>query len=131
RNIGIDPLVLLGGAEDPASGALALTSTKATVTKAGSHSELVTTEGSARQHGRGIAQAMLAAELAGAPSAPQVGGGDGASSATAPQQAGDRGGGNVRPDEQTAGDTGTSQGEHGAGAAGAAAAAGAHGGGHD
>ncbi|HEY0972373.1 MAG TPA: 4Fe-4S dicluster domain-containing protein [Gemmatimonadales bacterium] len=68
KDIGVNPLVLLGAVEDGASGALALSSTKASVTKAGDHSALVTTEGSARQHGRGIAQAITAAELAAPPS---------------------------------------------------------------
>ncbi len=45
------------------SGALAWTSTKCTVTKSGDFDQLVTTEGSARQHGRGIGQAMLVADL--------------------------------------------------------------------
>jgi molybdopterin-containing oxidoreductase family iron-sulfur binding subunit len=63
KGIGVNPLALLASVEDARSGALALASTKAQVTKAGEHSDLVTTEGSARQHGRGIAQAMLASEL--------------------------------------------------------------------
>ncbi len=44
------------------SGAIAYT-TKARVTRDGGHSRLVTTEGSARQHGRGIGQALMVAEL--------------------------------------------------------------------
>jgi len=41
--------------------------TKARVTKGADHSALVTTEGSARQHGRGIGQAIAASELGTAP----------------------------------------------------------------
>jgi molybdopterin-containing oxidoreductase family iron-sulfur binding subunit len=41
------------------------TSSKARVTRAGAKSALVTTEGSARQHGRGIARAVAVAELGG------------------------------------------------------------------
>ncbi len=46
-----------------ASGGLATVSTKVRVTKAGGYKQLVTTEGSARQHGRGIGQAIAASEL--------------------------------------------------------------------
>ncbi len=53
---------LLPIAED-ASGSLSFVSTKATVAKAGGHREIVTTEGSARQHGRNIARATTAAAL--------------------------------------------------------------------
>ena len=57
---------LVVGAEDSRSGALALSSAKATVTKASGNQRIVTIEGSGRQHGRGIAQAIaLPALLAG------------------------------------------------------------------
>jgi molybdopterin-containing oxidoreductase family iron-sulfur binding subunit len=46
------------------SGALALTQLKARLTKTGDHSQLVSTEGSARQHGRELAMAVTAADLA-------------------------------------------------------------------
>ncbi|HEX6052035.1 MAG TPA: molybdopterin-dependent oxidoreductase [Gemmatimonadaceae bacterium] len=62
QNIGVNALDALPVAHD-AGGSLALTSVKAQVTKAAEHSPLVTTEGSARQHGRGIGQAMLASEV--------------------------------------------------------------------
>jgi anaerobic selenocysteine-containing dehydrogenase/Fe-S-cluster-containing dehydrogenase component len=52
-------------AGENAAGGFAYITTKASVSKAGAHVGLVTTEGSARQHGRGIAQAVLASELAG------------------------------------------------------------------
>ena len=45
------------------SGAVMYASTKAKVTKDGAFSRLVTTEGSARQHGRGIGLAVAAADL--------------------------------------------------------------------
>ncbi len=50
------------------SGATSYGFAKATVTKDGGFSRLVTTEGSARQHGRGIGQAMTVADLAHPPS---------------------------------------------------------------
>lgn len=53
-----------------ASGALTYVATKARVTSIGGNKQLVTTEGSARQHGRGIGQAVLASELNN-PSAPK------------------------------------------------------------
>ncbi len=57
RNIGVRAHDLLGATSDNAGG-FALVSTKATLTKTGDHETLVSTEGSARQHGRGIAQAV-------------------------------------------------------------------------
>ena len=62
KGIGVNALDAIGGEEK--SGALALGGLKASVSKAGGHSDLVTTEGSARQHGRGIARAIPVAELA-------------------------------------------------------------------
>ena len=57
---------LLAGGEDARSGAAALSNTKATVAKANGNQRIVTIEGSGRQHGRGIAQAIaLPALLAG------------------------------------------------------------------
>jgi molybdopterin-containing oxidoreductase family iron-sulfur binding subunit len=70
RNVGVDAYTLLSGAED-AAGGLVLTAGTARVSKAGGHSDLVTTEGSARQHGRGIGDAVLVGELSGL-SAPQT-----------------------------------------------------------
>ena len=62
KDLGINALDALGGTFNGA-GALALTQAKAKVVKAGQRSDLVSTEGSARQHGRGIAQAMTVADL--------------------------------------------------------------------
>ena len=45
------------------SGALSLGGLRASVAKAAGHSDLVSTEGSARQHGRGIARAIPVGEL--------------------------------------------------------------------
>ena len=45
------------------SGAMSWTTTRAKVTKDGAFSRLVTTEGSARQHGRGIGQAIVVTDL--------------------------------------------------------------------
>ncbi|HEV7836494.1 MAG TPA: molybdopterin-dependent oxidoreductase, partial [Gemmatimonadaceae bacterium] len=59
---GVSPLDLLPAFEDRAGG-VAFVSTKAQVTKAGGHALIVTTEGSSRQHGRGIGQAIAIADL--------------------------------------------------------------------
>src|SRR6266478_4095180 len=59
---GLNPLELLPLGEDRAGGVV-FVSTKANVTKAGGHVLLVTTEGSARQQGRGIGQAIAIADL--------------------------------------------------------------------
>jgi Fe-S-cluster-containing dehydrogenase component len=65
RNVGVRAHDLLGSFSD-AAGGFAMVSTRATLTKTGDHETLVSTEGSARQHGRGIAQAIpLPALLAG------------------------------------------------------------------
>jgi len=60
---GVNPMSLLPVAEDGKSGATLLAGTKAGVTKATGASRLVTTEGSGRQHGRGIARALTVADL--------------------------------------------------------------------
>jgi molybdopterin-containing oxidoreductase family iron-sulfur binding subunit len=70
KGIGVNAFALLPSAED-AAGGLVLTAGNGRVTREGGHSDLVSTEGSARQHGRGIGQAVLVGELAGL-SAPQV-----------------------------------------------------------
>jgi len=59
---GLNPLEILPAGEDRAGG-IAFVSTKANVTKAGGYAHIVTTEGSARQHGRGIGQAIAIADL--------------------------------------------------------------------
>jgi Fe-S-cluster-containing dehydrogenase component len=59
---GVNPLEILPAQEDRAGG-VAFVSTKANVSKAGGYAHLVTTEGSARQHGRGIGQAIAIADL--------------------------------------------------------------------
>jgi molybdopterin-containing oxidoreductase family iron-sulfur binding subunit len=64
QNIGVNPFDALPVAHD-ASGGLVLTSVKARVAKTGDQSPIVSTEGSARQHGRGIGQAVTVAELNG------------------------------------------------------------------
>lgn len=63
QDIGVNALDVLGATVDGA-GRLAWTQTKASVARAEGNSPLVTTEGSARQHGRGIAQALTVAQLA-------------------------------------------------------------------
>jgi anaerobic selenocysteine-containing dehydrogenase/Fe-S-cluster-containing dehydrogenase component len=70
KDVGLDPLGLLASVEDRAGG-FVLTSTKARVTRTGDYAPLITTEGSARQHGRGIAQAVSAEELA-HPAPPEI-----------------------------------------------------------
>ncbi len=76
---GLNALDLLPATAADASGGIAYVSTKARISKAGGHHELVTTEGSARQHGRGIARAVAAASLgqAHAPAAAQAHGAEG------------------------------------------------------
>ncbi|MEO8561911.1 MAG: 4Fe-4S dicluster domain-containing protein [bacterium] len=64
RGIGIRAHDLLEARTDLAGG-FAFVSTKATLAKTGDHETLVSTEGSARQHGRGIAQALTITQLAG------------------------------------------------------------------
>jgi Fe-S-cluster-containing dehydrogenase component/formylmethanofuran dehydrogenase subunit B len=59
---GLSPLEILPLAEDRAGG-IAFVSTRANVSKAGGHAQIVSTEGSARQHGRGIGQAIAIADL--------------------------------------------------------------------
>jgi anaerobic selenocysteine-containing dehydrogenase/Fe-S-cluster-containing dehydrogenase component len=62
RNLGINAFDLLPVGTHAAGGFI-WTATKATVTKTGDHETLPSTEGSARQHGRGIAQAINGADL--------------------------------------------------------------------
>lgn len=64
QNVGINAYDLLASSWD-AAGALTLSGTKGKVTVSAETSQLVTTEGSARQHGRGIGQAMTLAALLG------------------------------------------------------------------
>src|SRR5256714_3729636 len=59
---GQNPLDVLPLAEDRAGG-LAFVATKANVSKSGGFAHIVTTEGSARQHGRGVGQAIAIADL--------------------------------------------------------------------
>ena len=59
---GFNPLEILPLGEDRAGG-IAFVSTKANVSKAAGYTHIVTTEGSARQHGRGIGQAIAIADL--------------------------------------------------------------------
>jgi Fe-S-cluster-containing dehydrogenase component/formylmethanofuran dehydrogenase subunit B len=59
---GLNPLEILPAGEDRAGG-IAFVSTKANVSKAAGSAHIVTTEGSARQHGRGIGQAIAIADL--------------------------------------------------------------------
>jgi molybdopterin-containing oxidoreductase family iron-sulfur binding subunit len=96
---------LLTYGEDRAGGII-LTSTRARVTKEGAFSRLVTTEGSARQHGRGIAQAVVVSDL-GTGAAHQASGAEHAGEA-APQ-------GSVSPEQQSRAEGNkAAAGEHGA-----------------
>ena len=61
KDRGVNPLDLLGADATDASGALAFCSTRVTLTKTGRTVQLATTEGSARQLGRGIARAVSVA----------------------------------------------------------------------
>jgi molybdopterin-containing oxidoreductase family iron-sulfur binding subunit len=62
RGIGVNPLDLVPAGSN-AGGGLVLTATKATISKTGDHVVLPSTEGSARQHGREIAQAVTGEEM--------------------------------------------------------------------
>jgi molybdopterin-containing oxidoreductase family iron-sulfur binding subunit len=61
KDRGVNPLDLLGADALDASGALAFCSTHVTLARTGRNSRLATTEGSARQLGRGIARAVSVA----------------------------------------------------------------------
>jgi anaerobic selenocysteine-containing dehydrogenase/Fe-S-cluster-containing dehydrogenase component len=63
EGVGINAVDLVAGDTDALSGGIAYTSMKAKVTKTGENIDLVTTEGSARQHSRGIGQATTLAAL--------------------------------------------------------------------
>ena len=63
EGVGINAVDLVSGDIDAVSGGIAYTSMKAKVTKTGENMDLITTEGSARQHSRGIGQASTLAEL--------------------------------------------------------------------
>ncbi len=63
EGVGYNPGNLLPVSFDAASGSLAWTATRAKVTKGTTFAPLVTTEGSARQHGRGIARSIPVDEL--------------------------------------------------------------------
>ena len=62
RNVGVNPFDLMPGASD-AAGGFVWTATKASLTKTGDSEVIPSTEGSARQHGRGIAQAISITDL--------------------------------------------------------------------
>jgi anaerobic selenocysteine-containing dehydrogenase/Fe-S-cluster-containing dehydrogenase component len=62
KDVGANPLDALSPGFDRA-GMAAWSGSRVRVTKAGEYTQLVTTEGSARQHDRGIARAILAGEL--------------------------------------------------------------------
>jgi molybdopterin-containing oxidoreductase family iron-sulfur binding subunit len=62
RDLGVNALDLLPLASN-AAGGVVLTATKASISKTGDNVTLASTEGSARQHGRGIARAVDAADL--------------------------------------------------------------------
>jgi anaerobic selenocysteine-containing dehydrogenase/Fe-S-cluster-containing dehydrogenase component len=59
KDIGVNALRLITFASD-SGGGHALTTHKASLTRTGANSDLVSTEGSARQHGRGIGRALVA-----------------------------------------------------------------------
>ncbi len=68
KDLGVNVLDAAPSVVDPRTGGFLPIATKARVSRAGPTSRLVTTEGSARQQGRGIARAMLASQLS--PTAP-------------------------------------------------------------
>jgi molybdopterin-containing oxidoreductase family iron-sulfur binding subunit len=62
RNLGVNALDLLAPSLGT-SGGMVLNGSKVSITRVGDHITLASTEGSARQHGRGIAQAITVDEL--------------------------------------------------------------------
>jgi molybdopterin-containing oxidoreductase family iron-sulfur binding subunit len=62
KNVGVNPMAAMPAVTD-AAGGFVWSSSKASVKKTGEHTQLVSTEGSARQHGRGIARALDASAL--------------------------------------------------------------------
>ena len=62
RNVGVNPFDLVPAVAD-AAGGFVWTATRASLRKTGDSEVLPSTEGSARQHGRGIAQAITIADL--------------------------------------------------------------------
>ncbi len=62
RDVGVNPFDLMTAASDGAGG-FVWTATKASLARTGDSEILPSTEGSARQHGRGIAQAIAIADL--------------------------------------------------------------------
>jgi anaerobic selenocysteine-containing dehydrogenase/Fe-S-cluster-containing dehydrogenase component len=62
RDVGVNPFDLMTAAAD-AAGGFVWTATKASVAKTGDHETIPSTEGSARQQGRGIAQAVTITDL--------------------------------------------------------------------
>ncbi|CAA9310354.1 MAG: Molybdopterin oxidoreductase, iron-sulfur binding subunit, partial [uncultured Gemmatimonadaceae bacterium] len=119
--VGQNPLNILPVAEGAAAGELVLTATKARVTRAEGSDELVTTEGSARQHGRGIGRAMLVSDYRpgvlqndrGAEQVEQRGPDTGSPSEATGQQG--TGGAQQEPAGQGEHGSGQTAGEHGAG----------------
>jgi molybdopterin-containing oxidoreductase family iron-sulfur binding subunit len=61
RGVGVNPLDLLPVRSN--SGGGFITGSRCSISKTGDHETVVSTEGSARQHGRGIAQAVAVADL--------------------------------------------------------------------
>ncbi|HVB32700.1 MAG TPA: 4Fe-4S dicluster domain-containing protein [Gemmatimonadaceae bacterium] len=62
RNVGVNPFDVMTATAD-AAGGFVWTSTRASITKTADHELVPSTEGSARQHGRGIAQAISITDL--------------------------------------------------------------------
>jgi molybdopterin-containing oxidoreductase family iron-sulfur binding subunit len=70
KGVGVNALDAVPASFDARGGGMVKNAVKARVSRAGATSLLVTTEGSARQHGRGIARAVPAAQLATLTAAP-------------------------------------------------------------
>ncbi|HEX2717270.1 MAG TPA: 4Fe-4S dicluster domain-containing protein [Gemmatimonadaceae bacterium] len=123
KDVGVNAMPLLPAATDAAGGMVM--ATRARIRATGDHQRLATTEGSARQHGRGIAQALNASGLglAVAPGgehadevAPRSSGGIDVARGTQPQGADtprDINAGGERAAEHGAGQAGAGGAEHG------------------
>ncbi|HYW49956.1 MAG TPA: molybdopterin-dependent oxidoreductase, partial [Gemmatimonadaceae bacterium] len=82
EGVGINAVDLVSGDTDAVAGSVAYSMMKAKVTKTGENTDLITTEGSARQHSRGIGQATTLAGLIAARNNKEAGHGGGHGSTT-------------------------------------------------
>jgi molybdopterin-containing oxidoreductase family iron-sulfur binding subunit len=92
KDVGANPLDALSPGFDRA-GMAAWSGSRVRVRKVGEYAQLITTEGSARQHGRGIGRALAVTELGGGGRAAAAGPGEEHAADVAPQGTGEGGAG--------------------------------------